>query len=109
MTEFFTHLGLSLAGLAIFSLWQVKDHLQNFKANIFIKDNKAFWTWAFLLQIIFAALVVAIPESAGAIKTITGIDLSEPMAFLVSGSLLAAAANEASGKNKIGIKSTKNE
>lgn len=108
MTEFFTHLGLSLAGLAIYSLWQVKDHLTTFKLGLFWKDNKAFWIWAFLLQFIFAALIVWIPESSSAVKTITGIDLSEPMAFLVSGSLLAAAANEASGKdNKIGTKTIK--
>ena len=108
MIELLQHLGLSLAGLAIYSLWQVKDHLSTFNPKTFISDNKAFWIWAFLLQIIFASLIVWIPESAGAIKTITGIDLAEPMAFLVSGSLLAAAANEASGKdNKIGTKTIK--
>ncbi len=108
MIEFFTHLGLSLAGLAIYSLWQVKDHLASFSLKMFWKDNRPFWIWAFLLQFIFAALIVWIPESSAAIKTITGIDLAEPMAFLVSGSLLAAAANEASGKdNKIGTKTLK--
>jgi hypothetical protein len=46
-----------------------------------------------------------VPESAESIKTITGVDLSEPMAFLTSGFALAGAANMATPvKQKIGRK-----
>lgn len=98
MNEFFIHTLLSLAGLLIYSLISIKDNLKNFNISIFWKDNKPFWIWAFTLQIIFALLITFFPESAGAIKTLSGVDLSESMAFLTSGAALAGLANWTIGK-----------
>lgn len=102
---FLEHFGLSIAGLLIYSLWQIRQHLKRFSIRVFIHDNRPFWIWALLLQIIFAMIVTFLPDSAPAIKTIVGIDLTEPMAFLTSGSALAGAANWAAGaeENKIGM------
>ena len=92
LTDFATHLALGIAGLLIFSLIAVRHNLKRFSLKIFVKDNKPFWIWALLLQVIFAVLVVMVPASAEAIKTLTGVDLSEPMAFLTSGAALGGAA-----------------
>lgn len=101
--QFAMHFLLSIAGLAIYSLWQVRDHLATFSMKTFVHDNRPFWIWAFSLQVIFALIIAFIPDAAVAIKTIVGIDLSEPMAFLVSGSMLASAANQAV-KDRLGKK-----
>lgn len=97
---------LSIAGLAIYSLIAVRKNLKRFSFKIFFNDNKVFWSWAITLQLIFAVLVVFVPESAVAIKTLTGVDLGEPMAFLTSGAALGGAANWTVGiadkENKIG-------
>lgn len=108
--ELIKHAGLSLGGLLIYSLITVKDHLKTFNINIFWKDNKPFWVWAFTLQLIFALLITFFPESGEAIKTLSGVDLTEPMAFLTSGAALAGLANWATGKTvskekRIGTKS----
>jgi hypothetical protein len=87
------HLLLSLTGLLIYSLIAVKDYLKTFSFSKFWLENKIFWIWAFTLQFLFALLVGLIPESAEAIKTLSGIDLNESMAFLSSGGVLASLAN----------------
>ena len=103
------HGGLSLAGLLIYSLISIRNNIKNFDINIFWHDNKPFWIWAFSLQIIFSFLIAFIPESADAVSTLSGIDLTQPMAFLTSGAALAGIANWAVGTtskdNKIGTKS----
>ena len=98
MNDLLLHIGLSLAGLLIYSLIAIKDKLKNFSISIFWKDNKPFWIWAFTLQIIFATLITFFPESAEAIKTLSGVDLSESMAFLTSGAALASLANWTTGQ-----------
>lgn len=92
---FWLNITLALAGLAIYTLWKVRGHLEHFSCAIFFKRNRMFWAWAFSLQLIFALLLVLAPEASGAIKSITGIDLSEPMAFVTSGAVLGAAATRA--------------
>jgi predicted MPP superfamily phosphohydrolase len=86
---------LSVIGLAIYSLWKVREHLKSFDIKIFFKANKAFWIWAMSLQIIFAFLIHIAPDAAEAIKTMIGIDYSETMAFVTSGAMLGSAANAA--------------
>jgi hypothetical protein len=108
------HLILSLAGLLIYSLIAVKDYLRSFSFNKFWKENKIFWIWAFSLQFLFALIIGLVPDSASAIKTLSGLDLSESMAFLSSGGVLAGLANWATGKTtnkgaKIGSNSVKDE
>lgn len=106
--EFLGHFGLALTGLLIYSLIAIKDNLWRFKLGLFIHDNRPFWIWALLLQAIFAILIVLYPESAAAIKTLSGLDLGEPMAFLSSGAVLAKMANWVAGRkkeeNKIGVR-----
>jgi len=92
------HLLLSLAGLLIYSLIAVSRYLKTFSMKKFWNDNRPFWIWAFSLQCIFASLITFIPESGDSIKTLTGVDLSQPMAFLTSGLGLAKLANWATGK-----------
>lgn len=90
--------GLSIAGLLIYSLIAIKDNIWRFSFKIFIKDNKPFWIWSLALQIIFSVLITVFPDSGDAIKTLSGIDLTQPMAFLSSGAVLAKLANYASRK-----------
>ena len=98
LTTISMHLLLSLAGLFIYSLISVSQYLRQFSISKFWNDNKPFWIWAFSLQCIFASLITFIPESADSIKTLSGVDLSQPMAFLTSGLGLAKLANWATGK-----------
>jgi len=100
---------LSLAGLLIYSLLAVSKHLKTFSFKKFWNENKPFWFWAFTLQAIFALLITFYPETSKSIKTMIGLDLSEPMVFLTSGLSLAELANWATGKtvskdSKIGTK-----
>jgi hypothetical protein len=103
---FWMNIAFALVGLAIYTLWKVREYLNTFDWGIFLKRNKMFWLWAFLLQVIFALLLVLAPDSSGAIKSLTGIDLSEPMAFITSGAALGAAASQAA---KAGKKKTEND
>ncbi len=86
---------LAVIGLAIYSIWKVREHLKNFNFRIFFSANKAFWIWAISLQVIFAFLIAIAPEASEAIKTMTGIDYSQTMAFVTSGAMLGSAANAA--------------
>tara|TARA_R110000868_G_scaffold39749_5_gene138122 strand:- start:708 stop:1058 length:351 start_codon:yes stop_codon:yes gene_type:complete len=110
VNELLQHGLLSLAGLLIYSLILIKDNLRKFNFRIFLNDNKPFWIWAFILQLIFAGLITFFPESGDAIKTLSGVDLSQPMAFLTSGAVLGGVANWATGKSspngQIGKKSS---
>ncbi|MEO1010583.1 MAG: hypothetical protein AAFX53_04705 [Bacteroidota bacterium] len=99
-SHFWINIALALAGLAIYTLWKARGHLNHFNCTTFFKRNRVFWAWAFTLQVIFALLLVLAPESAAAIKSITGIDLSEPMAFVTSGAVLGAAATRAAKASK---------
>jgi FtsH-binding integral membrane protein len=103
--EMLRNIALATAGLAVYSLWSVRDKLANFSLKIFIKDNKPFWIWAILLQLFMVLLVSLSPESAQALKGFIGIDFTEAGAFVTSGLMLAVAANQASAlthKNKLG-------
>ena len=109
LVDFKLSILLSLAGLLIYSLIKVGQHLKQFSLKKFWKDNKPFWIWAFLLQTIFALLVNFVPETAPSIENLVGINLEKPMAFLTSGSALAGLANWTTEKTigvtaKIGVK-----
>lgn len=93
----------AIIGLLIYSLLKIKDKIKVFNFGIFFKENKGFWIWAMLLQLIFAFLLTIEPNAAEAIKAMTGLDYSETMAFVTSGAGLAALANAASN-DKIGVK-----
>ncbi len=103
---FWLNIVLALAGLVIYTLWKVREYLNTFDWGIFIKRNKMFWLWAFSLQVIFALILVIAPDASEAIKSITGIDLGEPMAFVTSGAALGAAASQAA---KVGKKKDEND
>lgn len=100
------HFGLALIGLLLFSLFAVRKNLKKFNVKIFFNDNKPFWLWSIAIQFILAGLMTFKPDMAEAIKSLIGIDFSEPMAFFTSGMALSSAANWAIGvkneKNKIG-------
>lgn len=93
--EFGLRIFLAIMGLAIYSLWKVRSHLRQFSWNKFTKGNGPFWFWAFSLQFCFALVLLILPDGAEAIKTMVGLDYSEPMAFLSTGVSLGAAANAA--------------
>lgn len=90
---FLINIGLAAIGLLIYSLFEARKHLRNFDLSIFFAHNKPFWIWAILLQILFAGLLAIAPESADAIKSITTMDFTQPMAFIMSGMWLSHAAN----------------
>lgn len=92
-TLFGRHLILAFSGLILFSLVAIKDNIRRFNIKIFWHDNKPFWIWASILQVLFAALMVGFPDVGTSLKTISGLDLSEPMAFFTSGVGLAGLAN----------------
>lgn len=94
--EMFKNIGLATCGLAIFVGWKVREHLNEFSFEILINKNKAYWTWSLVMQTLFAFIIAVSPESASAIKTMVGLDLSnEPTAFISLGWALALAANAA--------------
>jgi hypothetical protein len=104
-----TGVGLSLAGLLIYGLIAIKDHIKDFSFKKFFNDNKPFWLWAFSLQLTFSLLINLVPESSESIKILSGLDLTQPMAFLMSGLALSKIANWAVGRvnspsNQIGKK-----
>lgn len=96
-----SNLLLTIAGLALYSLWKVRDKIKVFDFAKFIKDNKGYWAWAICLQAIFALLIGFFPEAPEAIKALTGLDYGVPMAFFSTGYMLAGLANGMT-KDKIG-------
>ena len=101
--QFGIRIVLAIIGLAIYSLFQVRDKLKVFNLNKFLGENKVFWIWAMSLQFIFAILLLIEPTAGGAITIMTGLDYDMPMAFVTSGMVLGAAANGISN-DKIGNK-----
>lgn len=95
----------AIIGLLIYSLVKVADKIAVFKFSIFINENKGFWIWAMSLQIVFALLLTIAPDAGEAIKSMVGLDYSEPMSFVTSGYLLARMANGIT-KDKIGTNTT---
>lgn len=101
--EFGIKIVLSIAGLLIYSLMKIGDKLKEFSPAIFFAENKGFWLWAISLQVLVAIVLLVAPNSAEAIREITGIDFGQSMAFLTSGFLLSRIANGIT-KDKIGTK-----
>lgn len=90
------NIGLATCGLAIFVGWKVREHLNEFSWSKLFKHNKAYWIWAVIMQTLFAFILAVSPESATAIKTMIGLDVSnEPAAFITLGYGLSMAANTA--------------
>lgn len=102
---FGTNIILTIAGLLVYSIWKVRDKLKIFDWGIFLSENKGFWIWALSLQTIFALLIALAPDAPEAIKSIVGLDYTQPMAFFSTGYMLGGLANGAS-KDKIGSKNT---
>jgi magnesium-transporting ATPase (P-type) len=80
------NIGLGLLGLSLFTVWSVREHLREFSWSILFKKNIPFWIWSLTMLLLIAALVAFSPDAAGAIKTMTGLDISEePAAFVALG------------------------
>lgn len=103
MEEFGIKIVLSISGVLIYSVWQVKDKIKEFDVTKFINDNKGYWIWTFILQFLAAVVLLVSPESATALLNIFGIDFTEPAAFFTSGIILSGIANEITS-DKIGVK-----
>lgn len=95
------NIGLSTCGLVIFVGWKVRQHLSHFSFNKLWSLNKPYWIWSVSMQTVLAFVLAVSPDSASAIKTMIGLDLSaEPTAFISLGWALAIAA-QAAVKKKI--------
>ena len=85
---------LGLLGIIIYAVWKVREHLSEFDWNKFLFDNKAFWLWSVTMLTLILLVITLAPETATAIKTMLGLDVSEePAAFFTLGMALAVAAN----------------
>ncbi len=91
--EFAENIGLGAIGLLIYSLFEARKYLSTWSWRKFFSGNQLFWSWAVSLQVLFAGLLAIKPEAASALKTITALDFTDAMAFVVSGMGLSHAAN----------------
>ena len=90
---------LGVLGIIIFSVWKVREHLSDFSFKKLIKDNKMFWLWSFVMITLVLLILTLSPETAGALKSLTSMDVSnEPAGFLLMGWSLSALANSFSKK-----------
>lgn len=86
---------LGLLGLAIFTVWSVREHLNEFSWKILFQKNTPYWSWSLTMLLLIAALVSISPEGALALKTMTGLDISEePAAFISLGLVLGRASRD---------------
>ena len=77
---------LCLVGLLGYTLFVVRKHLKTFDRDIFWNDNKPFWIWAILVQILYAGLMAAYPvleqwlasKLVAILTTTVGFDLNVP-------------------------------
>lgn len=89
------NLGLGFLGLAIFTVWSIREHLAEFSFKILFQRNVPFWIWSVTMLLLFSILLTVSPQGATAIKTVTGLDVvSEPSAFIAMGLGLARIARD---------------
>ncbi len=87
---------LGLIGIFVFSLWKIKDHLGSFDFGKLMSENKFFWIWSYIMVSVVLSILTISPETSGALKSLTGLDVSnEPASFLMLGWSLSALANSA--------------
>lgn len=89
------NIGLGTLGLLIFTAWSVREHLKNFSFSILINKNKPFWIWSVVMLLLFSILLAVSPESADAMKTLTGLDVkASAAAFITMGIGLGRIARD---------------
>lgn len=89
------NIGLGLLGLAIFTVWSIREHLKEFSFRILWSKNKPFWAWSLTMLFLFSVLLTVSPDATGAIKTFTGLDLAdEPAAWLSLGLALGRISRD---------------
>lgn len=94
MIEILQNFGLGVLGLAIYVLWSVREYLREFDLHKLVRENKAFWYWSMAMLLASSTLLVVAPDSASAIKTMTGLDLfSETMSYVSLGIALGGISS----------------
>lgn len=125
-TTFFSRLGVNLFfcfwGLMGYTLFSVRNHLKDFNKDKFWNENKMFWLWAILSQLLYASLMAYVPEleywisnkMAAILDTASGMALDIPktlvntVIYLTLTWQLSRVANKAvKPQNKIGTKKQK--
>lgn len=90
---------LGILGIFIYAGWKVREHLSTFSFIILWNENKVFWAWSISMVCSLLLVVTISPDTATAIKTMLGLDISkEPAAFLSLGWTLALLSNGATKK-----------
>lgn len=103
MEALFFKLGIAILGIVFYTVFKSLDHLTIWDWKVFVKENIKRWIWALTVIIIVSVLLHLLPETAEAIKTFTGIDVStEPASFFTLGLGLSAMVRQAT---KTAIKS----
>lgn len=90
-----TNIGLGSLGLSLFTVWSIREHLKEFSFKILFKKNIPFWIWSLTMLVLISALVAFSPDAAEAIKTMSGLDVSdEPAAFVALGIALGRLSRD---------------
>lgn len=56
-----SNIALSIVGLVGFALWSAREHLHDFNWSRFWNENKVFWFWAFLCQVLYSSVMAFYP------------------------------------------------
>lgn len=106
--EILHNLGLGSLGLLLFTVWSVREYLTTFSFSILIKRNVPFWIWSLTMLVLFSIVLVISPESSGALKTFTGLDLgNEPAAYIITGMGLGRIARDIQKQQKKKVETVK--
>ncbi len=84
---------LGCLGIVAYAVWKAQKHLNNFNLTLWFKGNKKTAIWALVMVTVVLSIITLSPETAGALKSLTGLDVStEPASFLMLGWSLSALA-----------------
>ena len=90
---------MGLLGIAVYVVWKVREHLNDFDFGRLIRENQKFWIWSFTMHVLVLTIITISPDTAGAIKTMIGLDVkNEPASFLLLGWGLSSLSNAVSKK-----------
>lgn len=95
--NFATNIILSLIGLIGYGLYKARKYVftKGFDWNVFFADNKVFWIWAFLCQLLYSSVSAIFPPLTDALAQgiLSRVDLGfeVPVEYLSVAFYLASA------------------
>jgi hypothetical protein len=100
-------IGLTVSGMAIFTLWKIKEHIRTFNFQTLWSDMKFIWLWVFLFSALIEAALLIVPNIDAAFNQLLGLNIVHSAAgALTLGFTLTASFYEKPKRDNDGVVST---